>query len=344
MHTPLHSQLMFQSPTPQSSARLKSETDSALVAATLLASSNGTPAQHQAQRNAMQHTLMDQQQAIEALRLRMADRDEQLLKAQRQLFATEMEREALKTSLAESNTALTTLKESMASMAGSGFSQISELQAKLQGLSQQLMTAHDQVIKSDQAYTKAQADGQRKLDESTGKVNALSERAVALARDLDQKELELTERDRQVKDLVMTIQALTHEKNGLQERVQALSVEHEAHRKQRAEQVVATLQSKVIQPIVQVKHEYDAFRAEMVGSWQEMGGMINSFAPTLQRLLDQNQKLTGQYTKERDMRKKLQNELIELRGNIRVFARARPPKEASDSVMEFTSESELVRP
>ncbi len=53
--------------------------------------------------------------------------------------------------------------------------------------------------------------------------------------------------------------------------------------------------------------------------------------------------LTAQWGKEREQRKKLQNELIELRGNIRVFCRIRPAK-SGDSCMEVGGEesTELV--
>ncbi len=48
------------------------------------------------------------------------------------------------------------------------------------------------------------------------------------------------------------------------------------------------------------------------------------------------------YNKEREARKKLQNDLIELRGNIRVFCRVRPPAHQGDSVMDFPSDQELL--
>jgi hypothetical protein len=52
--------------------------------------------------------------------------------------------------------------------------------------------------------------------------------------------------------------------------------------------------------------------------------------------------LRPRYNKEREARKKLQNDLIELRGNIRVFCRVRPPAHQGDSVMDFPSDQELI--
>jgi kinesin family protein C1 len=72
-----------------------------------------------------------------------------------------------------------------------------------------------------------------------------------------------------------------------------------------------------------------------------MQQMVNVLAPSMQKLVDANQRLAGQYNKEREIRKKLQNDLIELRGNIRVFCRVRPSA-SGDACTEFTGEQELI--
>jgi hypothetical protein len=51
----------------------------------------------------------------------------------------------------------------------------------------------------------------------------------------------------------------------------------------------------VIQPLVNVKHEYAAFRADLVEQWSDMQQMVGSLAPAMQRLVDGNQRLASQY-------------------------------------------------
>lgn len=72
-----------------------------------------------------------------------------------------------------------------------------------------------------------------------------------------------------------------------------------------------------------------------------MQQMVAALAPSMQRLVDANQRLAAQYNKERDVRKKLQNDIIELRGNIRVFARVRPSA-TGDVCTDFTGDQELI--
>ena len=72
-----------------------------------------------------------------------------------------------------------------------------------------------------------------------------------------------------------------------------------------------------------------------------MQQMVAALAPSMQRLVDANHRLAAQYNKERDVRKKLQNDIIELRGNIRVFARVRPSA-TGDVCTDFTGDQELI--
>jgi hypothetical protein len=55
----------------------------------------------------------------------------------------------------------------------------------------------------------------------------------------------------------------------------------------------------VIQPLVNVKHEYAAFRADLVEQWSDMQQMVGSLAPAMQRLVDGNQRLASQYVRSR---------------------------------------------
>ena len=55
------------------------------------------------------------------------------------------------------------------------------------------------------------------------------------------------------------------------------------------------LRQGVIQPLVNVKHEYAAFRADLVAQWSDMQHMVGSLAPAMQRLVDGNQRLAAQY-------------------------------------------------
>jgi hypothetical protein len=55
----------------------------------------------------------------------------------------------------------------------------------------------------------------------------------------------------------------------------------------------------VIQPLVNVKHEYASFRADLVEQWSDMQQMVGSLAPAMQRLVDGNQRLASQYVRAR---------------------------------------------
>jgi kinesin family protein C2/C3 len=86
-----------------------------------------------------------------------------------------------------------------------------------------------------------------------------------------------------------------------------------------------------------------AMRAEMLQGMQELEDeMLHRTAATVEGIEEERTEALSKLQKEMLERKRLHNLVLDLKGNIRVFCRARPASEASKNALTFASESELL--
>jgi hypothetical protein len=240
-----------------SSARRKLDTDSAMMAASLLSESGlATPALHNV-RSAMMDQIRGYQQQLHDLKVRLSDREAELDTLRRQLYAAQAElqkrdQEALSGQTGQSDAMQLNLQSAVASLRLC----ISNHESTISFHKTELVHAQAKVKVLESTLQQKDIQLQQEI-----------ERRSELKRELDAKLSDLRERDRTIAEQLSVQASMTRELDGMQAHLATLQHEHERHRKARAEQVIGMLQEGVIQPIVDVKKEYTMFRSEIMSSW-----------------------------------------------------------------------------
>jgi len=92
-----------------------------------------------------------------------------------------------------------------------------------------------------------------------------------------------------------------------------------------------------------LKDSASAMREELVQAMQQMEeGVVAQVSATVQDMEEEKSAALVSLKSEQTERRRLHNLVLDLKGNIRVFCRARPPSQADKNALTFASDTEMV--
>ena len=267
----------------------------------------------------LQYLLKDREKELEVFRERFYDIQSELRARERALAEKDREISEKERKHLENNQLEQSLRDTVGNMQVSMNlhefqvnllkTQLQEHASKVKSLEVQL-SAKDVLLQSDQ------------------------EKKRELKQDLEAKHLQLRERDLEMQRWQHQLAQMQMEIKTLTDRVETLQEEKKKFKAQLATQVLEIVQQSFQKPIKSLAFERIHLLEEFHTYKLQVDSLMQKIQPSVRQLVASNSALVQSYNKEREIRKKLQNDLIELKGNIRVFCRIRPPFRTAENCME----------
>ena len=132
--------------------------------------------------------------------------------------------------------------------------------------------------------------------------------------------------------------ALVLEVSGLNERINALMEEKKKWNAMLSAHALNLVKTTFAEPIATLAIEKKQLQLDSAAFKSEMLEIMSQVKPAIDQIVASNNSLVKSFNKEREVRKKLQNEIIELKGNIRVFCRVRPAMREINTCVETLSD------